>query len=301
MSPEFAIAIPASSANLGPGFDAAALALDLYLRVTAQPAAAFSIFATGRDPRVCEQLESNLILETYRSLAGAKAPALALQIDNQIPIGKGCGSSAAARLAGAALAARFGGGRRSAQHVFESAARLEGHPDNAAAAWWGGVVVAGVANSGSTAPWAQLPLPRAWPLLLAVPSLPLATEKARAVLPAAYSRADTVANVQSAMLLAGAVASGRGDLLAAATRDLLHQPYRAALCPLFPALQPLVGQHGILAATLSGAGSSVLLWLDGENHAAQPAIRRVIAAAGLEAELIHAAIVARGPGLDWNP
>ncbi|MGH9519026.1 MAG: homoserine kinase, partial [Terriglobales bacterium] len=89
MSPVFAIEIPASSANLGPGFDAAALALNLYLRVTAEPAATRSISASGRDQEVCGQLESNLMLNSYQALAGPSAPALALRIDNQIPIGKG--------------------------------------------------------------------------------------------------------------------------------------------------------------------------------------------------------------------
>ncbi|MGH9519651.1 MAG: homoserine kinase, partial [Terriglobales bacterium] len=105
---------------------------------------------------------------------------------------------------------------------------------------------------------------------------------------------------QNAMLLAGAVATGRGDLLAAATRDRLHQPYRAPLCPLLPALQPVVGQHGILAATLSGAGPSVLLWLEHAGSEVRAAVQAALTAAGLEAELIPATIAARGPGMDWK-
>lgn len=299
MSSAFQMDIPASSANLGPGFDTAALALNLYLRVAADPAAAFSITASGRDADLCRQLEPNLILATYRNLAGPESPALALRLENQIPIGKGCGSSAAARLAGAALAARFGRRRWTAQQIFNTVAQLEGHADNAAAAWWGGVVLAGEVAGGVT--WQALPLPHRWPLMLVVPPLALSTEHARAALPAQYSRADVVATLHGAMQLTSALVSGRGDWLHAASRDRVHQPYRAKLCPLLPAMQSLVGQHGILAATLSGAGPSVLLWLERESREVEVAVSAGLHRAGLVAELLPVAITTLGPGLEWKP
>lgn len=299
MSSAFQMDIPASSANLGPGFDTAALALNLYLRVAADPAAAFSITASGRDADLCRQLEPNLILATYRNLAGPESPALALRLENQIPIGKGCGSSAAARLAGAALAARFGRRRWTAQQIFNTVAQLEGHADNAAAAWWGGVVLAGEVAGGVT--WQALPLPHRWPLMLVVPPLALSTEHARAALPAQYSRADVVATLHGAMQLTSALVSGRGDWLHAASRDRVHQPYRAKLCPLLPAMQSLVGQHGILAATLSGAGPSVLLWLERESREVEVAVSAGLDGAGLVAELLPVAITTLGPGLVWKP
>lgn len=299
MSSAFQMDIPASSANLGPGFDTAALALNLYLRVAADPAAAFSITASGRDADLCRQLEPNLILATYRNLAGPESPALALRLENQIPIGKGCGSSAAARLAGAALAARFGRRRWTAQQIFNTVAQLEGHADNAAAAWWGGVVLAGEVAGGVT--WHALPLPHRWPLMLVVPPLALSTEHARAALPAQYSRADVVATLHGAMQLTSALVSGRGDWLHAASRDRVHQPYRAKLCPLLPAMQSLVGQHGILAATLSGAGPSVLLWLERESREVEVAVSAGLHRAGLVAELLPVAITTLGPGLEWKP
>lgn len=300
----FHLALPATSANLGPGFDAAALAMRLFLRVSARPAADWAIRASGRDALVCGALERNLLLDTYRGVLAAEgrtAPPLALEIENEIPIGKGCGSSAAARLAGVALAARFGGLGWSAERIFARAAALEGHPDNAAACWWGGVVFAAAPGETGDLPWLQLPTGAAWPLLLAVPPQPLATAEARAVLPATYSRADAVANVQNAMLLAGALAAGRGDLLAAALRDRLHQPFRAPLCPLLGALLPLAGAEGILGAALSGAGPSVLLWIasDADMEAARAAVRAALARAGLEAELIRTGLVPLGPGLSW--
>lgn len=304
MSEEFEIALPASSANLGPAFDAAALSLNLCLRITARRAGADragGLVASGRDADICNRREGNLVLETYVQTlekAGRPAPPLKLRIVNEIPIGKGLGSSAAARLAGVALASHFGSLDRSADEIFAEAARLEGHPDNAAACWWGGLVVAG----GEPAAWLRVPLAVSWPLLIAVPAAGLATEEARAVLPAAYSRADAVGNLQRAALLLQAFAQGRGELLAQAMADRMHQPYRATACPLLPALLPLGGHAGILGCALSGAGPSVLMVLRdaGAYPEAEAAANRALSAVRLRAELLRGAIADRGPGLGWS-
>ncbi len=301
MSDELRLALPASSANLGPAFDTAALALSLFLRVTASLAGEESLTASGRDAEICGRRDGHLVLETYRRAvaeAGREAPALALRCDNEIPIGKGLGSSAAARLAGLALAAHFGGLGWSAERIFTAAAGLEGHPDNVAACWWGGLAVAG----GALGAWLQVSMAVRWPILIAVPPAPLATEAARAVLPAGYSRADAVHNLQRAGVLLQALAQGRGDLLAESMADRLHQPYRAGVCPLLPALSPLAGHDGILACALSGAGPSVLMIVrDAPSRAAaETAARRRLAAAGLAAELLWTEIVERGPGLVWR-
>src|SRR6202035_4882195 len=166
--------------------------------------------------------------------------ALALKLENQIPIGKGCGSSAAARLAGIALAVHFGGLRWADSRIVGEASRREHHPDNAAACWMGGLAIARLSADGE-AQIARIAPQGNWPLLLAVPPQSLPTEHARRVLPSQYSRADAVTNVQNSMLLLAAFIQGRRDLLAAALEDRMHQPYRAALCPLLPALQKLAG------------------------------------------------------------
>jgi homoserine kinase len=248
------------------------VALDFYLEIEAQPAPEFSIQATGRNSELCSRLEGNLILDTYSALLQREdKPVLPLSIrmHNQIPLGMGCGSSAAGLLAAVMLASHFGGLGWGEHRVLEEACVLEGHPDNAAACWLGGLVVAathehdsGVAGRVSVQS-ARIEPPVAWRAMVVMPKNPLATSKARAVLPAEYSRADAVANVQAAALLAIAFAQGRGDLLQAATADRFHQPYRAAICPLLPALLPLAGQEGILGVALSGAGPSVLLILSG--------------------------------------
>src|ERR1700761_9276789 len=130
--------LPATSANLGPGFDALALALQLYLTVEAERAEALSIGATGRNADICGATENNLLLDTYAAtLAGAGRALVPLRIavNNEIPLGMGCGSSAAVRLAGVALAAHFGELGWSGDRILAEASRLEGHPDNAAACW----------------------------------------------------------------------------------------------------------------------------------------------------------------------
>src|ERR1700686_4556082 len=272
------LALPATSANLGPAFDAAALAIDLYITIHARPAASFSIHATGRDQEVCRTMENHLILSTYREILEtqtAKITPLALRIKNEIPIGKGCGSSAAARLAGIALANHFGRLRWSDAQIIGEASRREHHPDNASACWMGGLTVARMYGEAEAQVACIRPKGK-WPLLLAIPDQPLSTEESRRVLPASYSRADAVTNVQNSMLLLAAFAQGRHDLLSAALEDRIHQPYRASLCPLLPGLQELKGKEGILGAVLSGAGPSVLIFVD-PRASAQKA-RKVVAA-----------------------
>ena len=294
----YKLALPATSANLGPAFDAAALAMDFYIKIDARQAANFSIAAYGRDQDICGRIENHLILNTYRevlSSAGRAISPLSLRIDNDIPIGKGCGSSAAARLAGVALAVHFGHLKWTDSQVVGEASRREHHPDNASACWMGGLTVARM--SGEAEAQVAVIRPKGkWPLLLAIPDQPLSTEEARRVLPAQYSRADAVTNIQNSMLLVTAFTQGRPDFLSAALEDRIHQPYRAALCPLLACLQELKGKGGVLGAVLSGAGPSVLVFLDRRTSmsAARKRVARHLAASGLTAELLPTSITRRG-------
>jgi homoserine kinase len=292
------LVLPATSANLGPAFDAAALAMDVYISIEARPALSFSIRATGRDSETCQALENNLILSTYREvlqIQNAEIIPLTLRIKNDMPIGKGCGSSAAARLAGIAMASHFGALRWSDAQIINEASRRERHPDNASACWMGGLTVARMSAEGEAQVIRILPKGK-WPLLLAIPERPLPTEEARNVLPAQYSRADAVANIQNSMLLLAAFTQGRHDLLPSALNDRIHQPYRARLCPLLPCLQKLTGTPGVLGCALSGAGPSVLVFLD--PTVSPQKTRRAIAAhltqSGLPAELLFTSIASRG-------
>jgi homoserine kinase len=258
--------LPATSANLGPGFDAAAVAFDFYLEIEAEPAAEFSIDATGRNREHISKLENHLILEIYKELLtsnGRPVIPLAVRMANEIPLGMGCGSSAAGRLAGISLAVHFGMLGWSSERILEEAAALEGHPDNVSACWLGGFVTA--ACEGRRVHVARVTPPAEWRAIIVLPAEPLATSKARAMLPDCYSHDDVVANIQSAALLGLAFAQARGDLLRIAMQDRIHQPYRAPLCPLLPRMLPLAGEHGILGAALSGAGPSVLMIVASEE------------------------------------
>jgi homoserine kinase len=293
--------LPATSANLGPGFDSVAMALDLHLHVRAEVAPGFSVEARGRDSELCSNVDRNLILDTYREvLASAEKECrpLALTVENEIPVGKGCGSSAAARLAGVALAVHFGRLGWTDEHILDLGVTLEGHADNVAACWLGGfVIVQSNGNGrGQRAQATRMEVARDWPKLLVISPDGLPTGRSRALLPALYGREVVVANLQSAMALVAAYALGREELFGTAQHDALHQPYRAKVCPLLPCLQPLAGSVGILAATLSGAGSSVLLTLrqEASQHEVSEAVNSRLRAAGLEGELVFTRMAAQG-------
>jgi homoserine kinase len=296
------LVLPATSANLGPGFDSVGLALALTLTIDAEvpeiPAGPLlTIEATGRNAERCARTSNNMIFETYRELlerAGRPVSPLHLRLHNEIPLGMGCGSSAAALLAGVLLANHFGSLGWDLQACMEEASRREGHPDNVAACALGYMTVSAVSSTpndpNSSVAAATCGQGLDWQLLLALPSVSLATEKARALLPAAYSRADVVANLQRTALLVAAFALGRGDLLRVAMQDRLHQPYRMEACPLLPQLLPLAGEAGILGVALSGAGPAVLLIADSNAGLSEIAARIRLAAADPTLEIIETRI-----------
>ena len=281
--------LPATSANLGPGFDALGLAMALYLTIDATVAEDFRIEATGRNADLCGRLEDNLILTTYMDIlanAGILAPGLHLKLNNEIPLGMGCGSSAAALLAGVLLANRCGSLNWTTQQILEEACRREGHPDNVAACYLGGMTASAVTDEGLvTATFGQN---LTWQLLLALPATSLSTKKARALLPAHYSREDAVANIQATALLVAAFAQGRGNLLRTAMQDRLHQPYRRQACPLLPLLLPLTENAPFLGVALSGAGPSVLLIAETPDPKLDSIIRQT--AKDPQLEILHTTI-----------
>lgn len=266
--------LPATSANLGPAFDTGALALNMHLDVRAEAADVFGITAQGRDTKVVGKLEGNLILETYRRCMteqGRPVQPLHLSVNNGIPLGMGCGSSAAARLAGIALAVEFGELGWGDDEILAVSTFLEGHPDNATACWLGGMTVSAVTTPGNatadgghsqklpTVHVARLNVPEHWNAVLVLPRDPVRTEESRKLLPDFYSRRDVVANLQHSSLLVAAFATGSNDLLREAMHDCMHQPYRVAICPLLGTLLPVAGSPGILGVALSGAGPGILM------------------------------------------
>ena len=263
--------LPATSANLGPGFDALGLAMALYLTIDAAEAPSFHIKASGRNADLCAQMKNNLILRTYDEVltnAGRESiPYISLDIHNEIPLGMGCGSSAAALVAGVMLANHFGHLSWTRQQILEEACRREGHPDNVAACLLGGMTVSAMHKHRVVTATCGENLN--WHILLALPSASLATEKARALLPATYTRADAVTNIQNTALLVAAFAQNRPELLRTAMQDRIHQPYRMDACPLLRLLLPLNDYPGVAGVALSGAGPSVLVIAENDEAAAK--------------------------------
>jgi homoserine kinase len=239
---------PASSANLGPGFDCLGLALDLWNDVEATP---------GQDG---SGEADNLIARSARAVfdqVGAPYPGFQLRCTNRIPFGRGLGSSAAAIACGVLLANHCLGGPLDQDALVRLAVSLEGHPDNVTPCLLGGVRVAMLRESGRVL---QVPVPLALALraVIFVPDQPVPTAHARDVLPSAVPLADAIFNVARSSLLVAALATGRTDALADATRDRLHQPYRLPLFPPGATLLEAAMQSGALGAFISGAGPSVL-------------------------------------------
>lgn len=236
--------VPASSANLGPGFDALGLALGLHLSVTVSPAEELVVTSSGEGAGLFDD-ERHLAVRVAREVVGHDR--LAIHVDSQIPLARGLGSSAALAVAAAAAAG--------SPDPLAVAAKVDGHPENAAASVLGGLVAAAALSRGVRA--TRLGLDPALRFVVAIPEMELRTEDARAVLPDAYQREDATFNLSRMGLLLGGLADHR-VLRAEAFEDRLHQPYREAL---FPASQPVMAaavEAGALGACWSGAGPTLM-------------------------------------------
>jgi len=255
---ELRVRVPASSANLGPGFDSFAVALPLLAEFELRPARAWSVTVEG-DGQGIPLDDDNLFVVAARAAAKAAGRELAPQHVVQrsaIPIARGLGSSAAAIVGGAVAANALLGEPIDRRTLLRIASEVEGHADNVAAALYGAFTVALPDESGPVA--ARLVFPRTWRVCLLIPGRPLSTEQARAVLPAQVSRDDAVFNVAHGAALIAAVMRADGALLALAMVDRLHQPARTALVPALGEIIAAARAAGAFGAALSGAGPSVL-------------------------------------------
>jgi len=289
------VRIPASSANLGPGFDALGLALAIYLTCRFEHADRLSIRAAGRDAAQISTGEDNLIWQTALAVAkdvGETLPQIALDIDNDIPIGKGLGSSAAALTAGVVIADHLLGLHWKPHRILDEAAQIEGHPDNVAACVLGSIVAAAI-DAGGVARAVRLELPASYGVAVVVPDFVLPTAQARAVLPDCYSREDTLCNVQRSALLIAALATGTTSAFPAAFEDRLHQPYRYVLVPGLEEMVKLRAP-GLLGCALSGAGPSILVFYEKGYEQVCDLVRQIFAAHGHESETLRVQIAERG-------
>ncbi|HUE22168.1 MAG TPA: homoserine kinase [Bryobacteraceae bacterium] len=289
------VRVPASSANIGPGFDALGLALCVYLDCRFRASDRLSITVTGRDAAAISTGERNLIWQTALSVAAdvrMQLPPIELIIDNQIPLGKGLGSSAAALTAGVVIADRLLGLGWRPPRILDEAARLEGHPDNVAACVLGSIVASAI-DSGGTVRAVRLEMPAHFGMALVVPDFVLPTVEARAALPSCYSKEDAVFNVQRAALLIAALATGTTSAFPAALEDRFHQPYRAALVPGLAEILKLRAP-GLLGCALSGAGPSILVFYERGYEAVCDLVRQIFQLHGHAAEILPTHIADRG-------
>ncbi len=237
--------VPASSANLGPGFDTLAVALELFVEVTLEESDAFSITSEGAGAGLFDD-ERHLGARVARDVLGHDR--FSLHVNSQIPLARGLGSSAALAVAAAAAAG--------ASDPFAVATAVDGHPENAAASRWGGLVVAGVDDDG--APVARtLTLDHEWRFVVVVPDQELATADARRVLPPSVPFADAVSNLNAMGLLIAGLADHQA-FCDGSTDDRLHQPYRTPLISFSAALLETLRDAGAAGSCWSGAGSSML-------------------------------------------
>lgn len=284
----FVVSVPATSANLGPGFDCVGIALDLRARAMVEPANRFSLAFSGPEQPTHIGFE-RMIIDAMHTVS-SELPRVRVHVANAIPLGKGLGSSAAASALGISIAARAHGIELSRDDVAHRVCELEGHPDNALPAVYGGMVIATSSRASI-----KLPAPRELHAIVVVPEFELATERARALLPSHYGKADVVFNLQRAALLGAALASGNWHVLREAMRDRFHQSYRGAVVPgLAEALA--VDAPELIGIALSGAGPSVLA-LVRDRVAWRPIAARIAAAfeaAGIASRSYRLPFAARG-------
>ena len=287
-----AVRVPATTANLGPGFDALGLSLSLYnrLEVTRLSSSGTSRLEIVTRGEGAERLPADATNMVYRAFCrvferlGAPAPAVRMVGDIQVPLSRGLGSSAAAVVGGLVAANELAGRPLSRVELLQLGTVMEGHPDNVAPALFGGFTAACLTEEGVA--WARLEPPAGLRAVLVIPEREVATAQARAVLPDVVPRRDAVLNVGRTALLVAAFATGELALLRSAMRDCLHEPYRAALIPGMPEALEAAREAGALGAALSGAGSTLLALATERFEAIGAAMRAALTARGLESRVL---------------
>jgi homoserine kinase len=278
MSERVSVRVPATGANLGCLFDCGAIALSLYLDIRVTPRADDEVVVHYRGVNV-ERVRGgtdNLIARTIRETLGrwGKMRGFELEIENQIPVGAGVGSSAAAIVGALAASHRLADRALFDEEIVSLAAECEGHPDNVAAAWHGGFTVA-VESAGRVMSF-SCPVPESLGLVLVVPDYALSTEEARKALPEKYARADAVHNLQRAVVLTAQLFSGKAELHRCFFDDRWHQSFRAHLVPGLPEVLDL-DHPDLLGICLSGAGPSLLAFTRGNTAAIGELIQETLA------------------------
>jgi homoserine kinase len=277
------VRVPATSANLGPGFDALGLALALHNEVTAEEAGGVTVRIEGEGADRLTRSADNVVVRGVRlayEAAGRPFKGCALTCLNRIPTSRGLGSSAAAWVGGLVAGNALLGAPLSRNALLTLATRAEGHPDNVAAAIFGGLTVSCATADKIEA--IALPVPRELSWVVLIPVVTSSTAEARALLPGTVPREDAVFNVQRVALLLASLQAGRPEALATALEDRLHQPYRLKLFPWLPEVAAAARGAGALGCVLSGAGPALLAVVAGDGGGTARAMEAALRRAGVE-------------------
>ncbi len=254
------VQIPATSANMGPGFDSIGVAVSLYNHIWAEEIPEGVEVEVRREQSLpVPRDESNLIYQTMKYFyeqKGLSMPGVRLIQEDHIPMVRGLGSSAACIVGGLFAANALAGSPCTRDELAQMAAQLEGHPDNSNPAIFGSMVVGALDEKEMK--YVRLELPQDLLFAIMVPDFPVSTEKSRAVLPDSYSRADVVFNASRAALLVASMLTGKYENFDIAMEDRVHQPYRAALIPNMENIFAHAKEYGAAATYLSGAGSTLM-------------------------------------------
>jgi homoserine kinase len=289
------VRVPASAANLGPGFDALALALALHNEVYIDEGECVAVAVEGAGAGRLDAGARNIVARGAQAAfeaAGRPFRGATIRCINRIPLSRGLGSSAAAWVGGLVGANALLGEPLDRDTILTLAAKAEGHPDNVAAALLGGLTVSCAVGEQVTA--VSLPVPPELRWVVLVPDIESSTREARAVLPESVPRADAVFNVQRVSLLLAALGGGRADLLELAMGDRLHQPYRQRLFPWLEKVTKAAQDAGALGSALSGAGPSVLAVVRDPTDRVARAMEDALRSSGASGKAISLAVDTAG-------
>ncbi|MCH7677057.1 homoserine kinase [candidate division KSB1 bacterium] len=282
------VKVPASTSNLGSGFDTFGLALQLYLTVEIDTIPmGLQIFNSGEGSSEIANDENNLVFKAVEKLfqtMGNKLPGLKIKTNNEIPLQRGLGSSAAAIIAGLICASELAGENLENDEILSIAADMEGHPDNVAACLYGGLTISCLDNSKILT--RKIAVDESLNCVLMIPNDTISTKAAREVLPETVSHRDAVFNLQRSALLTEAFMSRNYEILSIAMKDKLHQPFRKHLIPGYDELEKTGYENGALGVCISGSGPTILGFSVTESEQLQKAWQGKIRELNIQANVV---------------
>lgn len=299
----FTLKIPATSANLGPGYDVIGMALNIYntFEVTLGTLEKLVIEISGEGEAELPIDETNLVYKAVEEgcrKIGVAIPGLHIRLHNEVPLNRGMGSSSTAVIGGLMIAREISGGKLDEETIIQTAVELEGHPDNLTPAYYGGVIVNYVEDNRYKT--VKIIPPSPLKAVLLVPHIQISTRMARELLPARYSSKDMVHNLRAITLLITALQSGKYELLRTAMDDTVHTPYRAELIPNFYEVAEAAKEAGAFGCAISGSGSTIIALCDGNEEAIGNAMMNAFGEYAAKSRVIMADIAEEGIIIEKN-